>query len=213
MTTIILIRHGESEANRQGVFAGHIDPDLLDRGVKQAQMTAKYVADNYNVDKIYSSDLKRAYKTAESLAETLNLEIIPDRNLREIYAGKWEGVRFNDLPLLYPETYDLWLNDIGNAKCNGGETVQQLGDRIMSALTKIARENDGKTVAITTHSTPIRAAQTIIESGGLSEMKNIPWVSNASVTVFEYKDDVWKVVTVSYDKHLAELKTILPKNV
>ncbi len=213
MTTLILIRHGESMANRQGVFAGQIDPDLQSKGIKQAELTGKYIIDNYKVDRIYSSDLQRAYKTAMCLAEMLDMEVVQDKNLREINAGKWEGMKFDELSVVYPEEYNIWLNHIGRAECVGGETVKQLGDRIMSALTKIAQENDGKTIAIATHATPIRVAQSIIESGTTEEMENIPWVSNASVTVFEYNNNVWKIIATSKDEHLAELKTELPSNV
>ena len=54
--------------------------------------------------------------------------------------------------------------------------------------------------------------QSLVETGGLDEMENIPWVSNASVNIFEY-DGNWKIVSLSLDSHLAELKTVLPKNV
>ena len=147
------------------------------------------------------------------LAEILDMEVIKDKNLREIYAGKWEGMKFDELSAVYPEEYSVWLNHIGQAKCVGGESVSQLAERIMGVLTKIARENEDKTVAIATHATPIRVAQSIIESGMTEEMENIPWVSNASVTVFEYDNNVWKTVMVSRDSHLAELKIILPSNV
>ena len=210
MTTLILIRHGESEANRQGVFSGQNDPDLQSKGLKQAQLTAKYIADNYKVDKIYSSDLRRAYKTAVCLAAILDLEVISEQNLREINAGAWEGMKFEDLILTYPEEFDMWLYHIGRAGCVGGETVEQLGNRTMSALTKIANEHNGKTVVIATHATPIRAAQSLIESGSLEKMENIPWVSNASVSVFEYHTDSWKVIEVNRDEHLFDLKTVLP---
>jgi len=213
MTTLILIRHGESEANRQDVFAGQIDPDLQNKGLKQAQVTAKYIAENYQVDKIYASDLQRAYKTALCLAEVTGLDVIADKQLREINAGKWEGMKFKDLGVVYPEEYGMWLNHIGHSGCVGGETVKELGDRVMAALTKIAQENDGKTVAIATHATPIRAAQSMIESGSVDEMENIPWVSNASVTVFEYDNHNWKTIAASVDSHLAELITVLPENV
>ncbi|MBQ3573834.1 MAG: histidine phosphatase family protein [Clostridia bacterium] len=213
MTTIILIRHGESEANKHGVFAGHTDADLQPKGLAQAKTTAKYIADNYNVDKIYASDLKRAYKTAMCLGEILDLEVIAEEGLREINAGEWEGIEFDKLLLSYPDEYGKWINDIGASVCNGGESVEQLGERIMSALTKIAKENEGKTVAIATHATPIRVAQTLIKTGALKEMKNIPWVTNASVTVFEYSSGVWSIKAESIDEHLGELKSALPKNV
>ncbi|MBQ8636427.1 MAG: histidine phosphatase family protein [Clostridia bacterium] len=213
MTTLILIRHGESEANRQGFFAGQLDLDLQNKGIKQAQLTAKYISENYKVDKIYSSDLQRAYKTAKCLAEILDLEITSDKGLREINAGKWQGMTFEDLRATYPEEYSIWLNHIGHSVLGGGETVKQLGDRVMGALTKIAEENDGKTVAIATHATPIRVAQCIIQTGDIEEMQNIPWVSNASVTVIEYDNNAWRIVAVSKDEHLAEIKTSVPANV
>ncbi len=213
MTTLILIRHGESEANRQEVFAGHIDPDLQNKGLKQAELTAKYIADNYSVDRIYSSDLRRAYKTALCLAEVTNLQVIPKQELREINAGKWEGVKFSDLREMYPEEYSMWINHIGRSYCVGGETVKQLGDRIMTALTKIAEENDGKVVAIATHATPIRVAQSLVISGALDEMENIPWVSNASLSVLQYNNGEWKVISIGEDSHLSELKTVLPSNI
>jgi len=213
MTTLILIRHGESEANRQGVFAGQINPDLQDRGFKQAQRTAEYIANNYKVDKIYSSDLMRAYKTAKCLADVLDMDIIKDKNLREIYGGKWEGIKFSDLSKLYPKEYEVWMKDIGNSCCVEGESVKQLGDRVMTFLTKIAEENDGKTIAIATHATPIRAFQTMIQTGSLKEMVNIPWVSNASVSVFVYDNGRWSTSLISQDAHLEDFITNLPKDV
>ena len=77
----------------------------------------------------------------------------------------------------------MWLSDIGNAVCSGGESVKELGARVMEALTDIAKKNSGKTVAVATHATPIRAAQTLIEYGDIGYMKDVPWVSNGSVTV------------------------------
>lgn len=212
MTRLLLIRHGESEANRAGVFAGHIDPDLQWKGVKQAELTAEYVAANYSVDKIYSSDLKRAYRTAQALADKLGMEIIADTRLREIDGGKWENVKFEEIVKLYPEEFGIWINDIENAVCPDGESVAALGERIMGVLEEIAVKNDGKTVVIATHATPVRVAQSIIQNGGLRGMKDIPYVSNASVSHFEY-DGGWKIVKAGEDAHLAGLRTSLPHNI
>ena len=213
MTTLLLIRHGESEANRKGIFAGQVDPDLQDKGLEQAKLTAKYIKENYTVERIYSSDLKRAYNTAKCLADLVNLEIIKDKNLREIYAGKWEGMKCEEILAAYRDDYDVWLKHIGHAKCTDGETVKELGKRVMKALTQIAIENDGKNVVIVTHATPIRVTQSIIETGSTDKMEEIPWVSNASVTLIKYENGRWNVEEVSKDAHLQALRTELPKNV
>lgn len=213
MTKILLIRHGESEANRKNIFAGHIDPDLQDTGVLQAKLTAQYIKENYRVDKIYSSDLKRAYNTAKQLAELIDLEIITDKGLREIAAGEWEGVVFDDLIKIYPDDFKKWMDDIGNAGCTGGETVKELTERVFSTVEKIARENDGHTVAIASHATPIRTIITMIKYGIIDRMNDVEWVSNASVTELEYDNGNFRIVLIGEDAHLKSLVTRLPDNI
>ncbi len=213
MTKLLLIRHGESTANRRDIFAGQINPDLEEKGVEQAKITADYIASNYSVDKIYSSDLERAYKTALCLSEIINMEVVKDKSLREIDGGIWEGAKYSNLKSLYPVEFKAWLYNTSESYCPGGESIKELTKRIMNALLKIAKENDNKTVAVFTHATPIRVAQTVIETGTLDEMKNIDWVSNASVSVFNYENGVWKIEAVSIDEHLKELKTFLGSNV
>ncbi len=213
MTTLILIRHGESQANRMNVFAGQINPDLEERGVMQAELTAKYVSENYSVDKIYSSDLKRAYRTGESLARLLDMEIIPEKRLREIDGGKWEGIKFDSLAKANPKEYDIWVKNIGEFPGVEGESMKEVGERIMGILTEIAEANDGKTVAITTHATPISVAVSLILHGSLAKMRDLPWATNASVTVLEYENKKWNVTLYSEDSHLKELRTALGENV
>ena len=213
MTKLVIIRHGHSTANMTRNFAGHTDAELSPIGEEQVIKTAEYVAENYKVDKVYASDLKRAYNTGKAVADRLGLEVIPDENLREIFAGEWEGLAFDYLLETYVEDYGRWKNDIGNARCTGGESVQELAKRILAEVEKIAKENDGKTVAIATHATTIRVTQSIIQTGSLAEMKNIPWVTNASVSELEYSNGKWEFKKVSISDHLSTLPTPLPANV
>ena len=213
MTTLLIVRHGESTANGKGFFAGHIDIPLSERGREQAEATAKYINEYYSVDKIYSSDLKRAFYTAFPLSEKLGKVVNTDKNLREIFAGKWQGKTFDELQRDYFETYGVWLNDIGNAQPNDGESTKELSERICNYIDKIARDNDGKTVVIVTHATPIRALLCKILTGDVREMKNISWVSNSSLTKIEYDNGNYKVIEVGTDSYLDKMKTFFPANV
>lgn len=213
MTTLLVIRHGESTANGKGFFAGHIDIPLSERGRAQAETTAAYIFENYYVDKIYSSDLKRAFYTAFPLSEKLKKVIIAEKNLREIFAGKWQGKTFDDLEKNYSESYGIWLNDIGNAMPDGGESTKELSVRVCNCIDKIAQDNDGKTVVIVTHATPIRAFLCKILNRDLLEMKNINWVSNSSLTKIEYKNGNYRVIEIGTDFYLDNLKTVFPANV
>lgn len=213
-TTFLLVRHGESLANKETFFAGQTDVPLLESGVKQANLSAEFVKSNYNVDKIYSSDLIRAYSTAECFSKVLGVEIIKDKGLREIYAGEWEGKQHSDLPALFPEEYgNLWLHHIGKVVTPGGESVKELGERVITSLERIAKENPEKTVLIATHATPIRATQSIVAYGSVDNMENVPWASNASVTEICYEDGKWTLVRASIDEHLKEYRTSFAGNI
>ena len=120
---------------------------------------------------------------------------------------------FNELEVKYSEDYSRWVNDLGRAYCTGGESVKELSGRIFSVLSEIAEANYGKTVVIASHATPIRAMQTIAELGDIERAGEIPWVSNASVSVFEYCDGKLKCLRASIDEHLGEIRTVLPDNV
>lgn len=213
MTKLILIRHGESEANELGLFAGHLDVDLTARGLEQAELTAEYVVSHYTVDKVYASDLKRAYRTGEAVAKKAGVDMIPCQRLREIGAGAWDGERFDALDRLYPEDFAIWYSDLPRARCTDGESVAEVAERVYAAMTEIAAENDGKTVVLATHATPVRTALAMIQRGGLETMKDIGWVPNASVTVLTYESGRWSCELIGEASHLADLKTVLPANV
>lgn len=213
MTKLLMVRHGQSEANNLNIFAGNYDIELTELGHKQAQCTAKFIAENYKVDKVYASDLKRAFKTAEYIAKEFGLEVIPEKNFREISAGKWEGEKFDIIMEKYAEDWGKWTTDIGNAGCTGGETAKELAERVCNAMKKVAEENEGKTVVIGTHATPVRSAQCLFSGHSLDEMKNIPWTSNASVTEIDYRDGKFVLVKAGQDRHLEEFKSELPANV
>ena len=175
---------------------------------------AEFVKENYKVSAIYSSDLQRAYRTAECFSEILGLDIIKEEGLREINGGDFQGKKHAELPEIYPEEYGtIWLNHIGKAKCPNGETVRELGERVITTLEKIAKKNKGKTVLISTHATPIRATQCIVETGSVDQMENTPWASNASVTEITYNNGKWELVRASIDDHLKDLKTAFSKYV
>jgi broad specificity phosphatase PhoE len=212
-TRLLLIRHGESEANRERRFAGHSDFPLSEKGRLQAECTADYIASNYAVDAVYASDLKRAYDTALATARRFSLPVIPCEDLREIFAGEWEGLFFDEIRVRYEGDFEIWKTDVGRAQCTGGEKVSELQSRVFAALCRIAEQNPQKTVAIGTHATPIRATECILRGKPLSEMHTVPWVTNASVTELLYEDGKFSLVSAGENSHLAKLQTSLPGNV
>ncbi len=214
MTKLYIVRHGQSTANQEQVFAGHYNAELTDLGRAQAEKVAGFfLARGIAVDAVIASDLLRAYNTARPLAEHLGLSVEPREDLREIFAGAWEGVPFSEIDEKDKAAFDLWRKDLGVARCTDGESVEELSRRVLAAVTEIAQRFDGKTVVIATHATPLRALITLWQRGDVSEMKEVPWVPNASVTEVTYENGVFTLGEVGIFEHLAGLVTRLPADV
>lgn len=213
MTKLILIRHGQSEANLERRFAGVYDAPLTELGERQAALSAAYVAENYKVSRVYASDLKRAYFTGKAAADACGAEIVPDERLREISAGAWEGMLFEDIVEKYPKDFELFMTNVGVSRATDGESVAELGTRVMGALVDLAERHADETIVIATHATPIRAVQSLVTFGDLAHMKELKWVSNASVSVLAYENGKFTFELISYDEHLAGLITKLPDTI
>ncbi len=211
-TEIYIIRHGESKANERDMFLGQKNMDLTARGESQARITADFLR-GIDVDAIYSSDLLRAYFTAKATADILGIDIIKKTGMREIDAGEWDFMTFDDIAVKYPESWECWTNDFGNAVCDGGESVAHLRERVVNTVTEIAKENDGKTVFIFTHATPIRVLASYCLGKSIDEMKEVPWPSNASVSHVSWDAERLSLVEYSRDDFMGELATKLPDNV
>ena len=212
MTTFLIIRHGYSKSNEHGYFTGQTDVALSELGLKQAAQTAQYLADRHKVDFLYSSPLQRAYHTALPISKLLHLPIETIEDLKEINGGEWEEKTPEEILQLYKDDYTLWLNDIGVARCTGGENMFEVQTRAANALRELAKKHDGCTVAVTVHAGVIRALQCLWQNLPLSEMKNIPWVGNASISIVTCENGEFTPLSIGSIAHLTTEKTNLPKN-
>ena len=212
MTRMIFVRHGESAANTERIFAGWTNAPLTQKGHEQAKVTAEYLK-RYKIDVAYASDLRRAFDTAKHIADAQGIDVKPEEGLREIYAGEWENRHFDAIAEQDAEKWHVWREDIGRAQPTGGETVADLQRRIRATVDRIRRAHEGKTILIGTHATPIRVMECVWRDLPLSEMKTVVWVANASVTVVKYDGDVPALVCNGICDFMGDLVTGLPRNV
>lgn len=203
MTTILLVRHGESEANRAGIFAGcKTDAKLTEKGFMQAERYAEYAVENFNIDRVYSSPLSRAYNTGKACADRLGLDITVCDGVKEIDGGAWEGYTLDEIYKQYRDEFDVWTECIADCQCPGGESVREMGARVVEALTEIALENDGKTVLVATHYTPVRAMQTYVKTGSFDRMSEFEHIPNTSLTELFYDGGEWKAGRFNINSYL-----------
>lgn len=211
-TTLYLVRHGQSMANVRGVFTGQADEALSPLGVRQAARVADLFRD-IPIDAVYASDLCRAVQTVEPVAREKGLTVQRDPALREIFAGPWEGMAYEDIARAYPEDFERWLHDTANARCTDGESVGEMAARVFAAVRRIAGERPGQSVLIGTHATPVRAVISILTAGDVSGIGEVPWAPNGAVTVLRAAGDRLVLQKMAVTRHLDGLLTSLPGTV
>ena len=145
---ILLIRHGESEADILRVHEGRADFPLTARGHAQAEAMAAYVAARYRVDRLYASTLTRAMQTARHLAGAAGIDIIPDDDLMEFNNGLLAGLPYDVARQKYPPVENLPADQA----VYGMESRLAFRGRAEAALAKVlAGARPEETVAVVSH--------------------------------------------------------------
>lgn len=202
-TELWLIRHGESEFNRDGRIQGQLDPPLSPLGRQQARLLAE-ARSGAGLQAIYSSHLSRATATAEALAEAAGLTVIPEPRLVEAGFGEWEGLTRGDIQARFPGQMERWQADPIANRPPGGETIEALQNRAMAAVNELTRRHAGERVAIVCHGGTIRS----ILCGAL-EMPLTVYprlrVENTSVTCLLMTPRRTILASFNDTSHLAEL--------
>ena len=157
MATLVVVRHGETLWNRENRVQGWAPVALTETGRRQADSLAAAVADQYAVDRLVSSDLRRTLETARPVGRAVDCEPTPDRRWRERDFGVLQGLSYGELFLGYPE---FTLTEVGytaaEARPEGGESLIEQRNRILDALTTLIDDMDSEeTVVVVTHGGPL----------------------------------------------------------
>lgn len=187
MTTLILVRHGETDWNRENRFQGHADPPLNELGRRQSEELAATLADEH-IARVYTSPLRRAGETAEIVAGRLGLEVEPVEGLREIDVGAWAGLTRDEVAARFPDDYAVWLERAPEG-FEDGETYDELAARVIPALRALADRHPSSTILVVTHGGPSRVAQAHAAGIGYAEARRRETVlGNCAVARFAVED-------------------------
>lgn len=152
MTTVYLVRHGQTEWNSSKRAQGQADIALDARGHEQA-IAAAFELSRKKIDGVYSSDLMRAVDTARPIAEGHGLEVQVMPEFREIDQGEWEGLHVDEIKERWP---DMWGPARHYSTRPGGESPQQVRKRALEGLAKVVAEHPEGDVVIVSHGGTIR---------------------------------------------------------
>lgn len=195
---LLVIRHGESEADLLDVHEGRADFALTERGHKQAEAMANYVADNYNISKIYASTLTRAKQTAQHLSDKTGVSIVFDENLMEFNNGLLARLPRAVVREKYPEVPNLPIDKA----VYGQESQVEFRQRAENALSKIMNEAENdETIAIVSHGGMINQLY--------RSFFNMPIdcvyffnTADTGIHIWSLTDKERRVIKANYDEHI-----------
>jgi broad specificity phosphatase PhoE len=150
MTRIYLVRHGQTEWNRELRFRGRADIPLDESGRKQASAIADALTGK-GVNAIYTSPLRRSIETARPVAAVFHLNIIPLQGLIDINYGEWEGLAYDEVRQRYPDLYREWEERPDSVRFPNGESLDEVRRRSFSAFMEIVEKNSGNSILIIPH--------------------------------------------------------------
>lgn len=189
ITTLCLVRHGESTWNAEGRIQGQLNPPLSELGLEQADLVAKRLADE-TWSAIYSSDLSRARQTAEAIAKLTGHELRIETQLRERTQGKREGYLLEEARELYP---DIHAPEVER------EDDEALTKRAVDIYQQIRDRHLGERILIVAHGALMGVfLQNII--GPLDDLK----IENTSCTLLRWDGSSWDYEYVADATHLVD---------
>ena len=192
-TTIILVRHGETDWNRDRRFQGQADVVLNETGRAQVRVLAAELAgEAFSI--AYTSPLRRAAESAEILGAALGLEVRPCDALKEVHVGSWSGLTVPEVEARFPDGYRRWID----WRCEGwedGETYEDFGTRVVAGLRQIGDGHPGEQVLAVTHGGPIRCAMAAALGVTLDEVREeLNVLGNCAVVRLAVRDGVLDAV-------------------
>ncbi|RDW15212.1 histidine phosphatase family protein [Oceanobacillus arenosus] len=189
MTTICLVRHGETDWNLLGKIQGKTDIPLNDTGRKQADECGAYLnADDYDI--LISSPMKRAKETAEIINSYLNLPVIEMADFAERAFGDGEGLTLEERIKKYPD---------GNYP--NQEEREDFNNRVMTGIKKVCDAYPNERVLLVAHGAVIGMILSNLSNGEIGSGKTK--LMNACISNIHFEEDQWEIKDYNQVRHLS----------
>jgi alpha-ribazole phosphatase/probable phosphoglycerate mutase len=201
-TRLFLIRHGQVEGHEAKRYNGQKNVPLTGHGRRQLDEVAARLA-GVPLDAVWSSDLDRCRYGAERLAAVRALPVVCREPLRELHAGDWEGLTWDELQRLYPTEWQARLTDIVNYRIPGGESFLDAAQRVLPELDRLLAAHPGENVALVAHGGVNRII--LLDALG-APLERVFCLEQdyACINVIDYFADGYRTVRLMNADHLPE---------
>jgi len=204
MTSVYLIRHGETAWNKEEIFRGRTDISLNEIGFREAELVGEYLKGK-DIHVIYSSPLSRARETARRIAQVFNLKVQPLEGITDMSFGKWEGRPLKEVQIHDRELYRQWIEQPHLLKLPGGETLDEVRVRAMAALEEVIQYHHEKNLVLVSH----RVINKVIICGILGIDNSHFWQIGqdpTAINLIQYKNGKYILSFMNETCHLKLLK-------
>lgn len=204
MTSIYLVRHGQTAWNKEEIFRGRTDVPLDETGLKQAELVGQYFK-GMKVHGIFSSPLSRAWQTAEKVAELHSLKVQPLQGILDMSFGNWEGRPHQEIRESDSKTYRQWVETPHLVRLPGGEGLDDVRVRAMAAIEEVIRNHPGKTLILVTH----RVVNKVLICGILGLDNSHFWQitqDTTAINLIQYRNGKYILSLMNETCHLRPLK-------
>jgi broad specificity phosphatase PhoE len=202
---VVLLRHAETDWNRQRRYQGWRDTPLSAAGLVQAEAAGRLLAAE-PLAAVWSSPLERARQTAAAIAGPQGLAVRVDEAFREMRFGDWEGLSIDEVAGQFPEIHRAWRETPHLAAVPGAETLAEVRERALAGLETLRAAHDGQRICLVSHG--ITSRMLILEALGLG-LDRI-WslqLSASGISELEFRDDWGVVHRMNTLVHLEQLPT------
>jgi broad specificity phosphatase PhoE len=199
MLRLILVRHGQTDANLKRVLQGQSDGELNATGRQQAEALARHLKD-FSIDHIFASPLRRAQDTAAAIARYHGLPVKTETLLREWNCGLLDGVPAD----VFRQKLQEFNGALSLFRPEGGETLTEVRQRAAEFLDQLTANYEGQTVLVTTHGDLMRAVMSLLQQIDIEQASTI-FFENASYSILELENERWNSVALNQLPGINEL--------
>lgn len=202
VTTILLVRHGETAWNRRRIFRGTRDVPLNQNGRAQADLLGERLRSR-RIDAAHSSPLGRARETAERALAHHELEIAPEASLIDFDYGDWTGLEEEEVSRRWPDLFAAWGSNPESVRAPKGDTLREVADRVFECMEELAASHAGQTMALFAHRVVNKLL--MLRALGLG-VERFPFLrqDNVSLNELQRTKEGYVICTLNDTSHLRE---------
>ncbi len=200
MTTLYLIRHGQTDWNTKKIFRGRADVPLNDHGRREAEALSAHLKD-IRADACYASPLSRARETAEAVARPHSLDVTDDAGVIDVDYGEWQGLSDAKVKKKYAETYRGWHERPHRTRFPDGESLTMVRRRALASVLRINDAHPDGTIFLVAH----RVVTKVLMCAALGLGNSAFWrirQDNCAFNIIEYSHDVVAVAVMNDTCHM-----------